>query len=119
MSNSRKSDDSDEARANQGFTRQSPFDLLADFPGYDVKIERSETREERVVRLSGVRRRDFITDCLWVALTLFLIVVAGVALWVAVFDDQATTVDREWAQKLITPLVSGVIAFVLGRASAK
>ncbi len=119
MSNSRKSDDRDEARANQGFTRQSPFDLLADFPGYDVKIERSETREERVVRLSGVRRRDFITDCLWVALTLFLIVVAGVALWVSAFDASASVADKEWAEKLVTPSVSGVIAFVLGRASAK
>lgn len=98
---------------------QSPFDLAAKFHGYDVKIERSETQEERRVRLAGIRRRDLITDYLWVILVLFLIVVAAISISVAVFDSHAGVADKEWAQKLVTPLVSGVIAFVLGRASAK
>jgi xanthine/uracil permease len=54
-----------------------------------------------------------------VGLAIFVVSVAAVAISVAAFEAGASASDKEWAQKLLTPLVSGVIAFVVGRASAK
>ncbi len=95
------------------------MDLRAHIPGYDVEISRSETPQEHEARVAADKRRGLIADCMWVGLTILLAILFLVLLWVWLLKSDATPADRDTAQKLLSPLVTGIVAFVVGRASGK
>jgi len=96
-----------------------PLDLSKPYPGYEVKITPSETEKQEAVRLKTQYRREWIADGIWITLFGLLIAWTCIFLWVFLFKDNATSEQRDLSQKLLPPLISGAIAFVLGRASSK
>lgn len=84
-----------------------------------VELGPEEHPEDRVSRLRREERRDRVEH--FKGLTLFVLAVLGILVLGAIcgrvaFDAQADPDTRKWAQTVLTALVSGVVAFLFGRA---
>jgi len=118
MSSSQPSQTSPPA-APVGPLGMTPLDLSSPIPGYDVKIERSESPEEHKERLRAEGRSSLIKDGMWIGLLLLLVILILVFLWVLFFKANASPEEKDLSSKILLSLVTGTISFVLGRATGK
>ena len=96
----------------------SQLDITGSFAG-EVSVKPEEHPAERAARLRSEQRQALLEDIkntvLFACFLGAVLILGGLSAYEGIFDAGASTDTKRWAQTILSSLMAGAVAFVIGR----